>query len=132
MSRPIGLPVISKRKDFSAFKKSLLSQQGSTVVEFAFVLMFLLIFAIVFLNIAGVLLAHERVSYAAYSGARSNSVHGNAAVAVRGTGGKNFNAGTGAVWEHLILPKIVAPTTRSITIEAKFYIPVEGAEGGDN
>lgn len=130
--RQVGLPCLNVVKESHAFPQRLFSQQGSTVVEFAFVLIFLLLFAIVFLNIAGVLLAHERISYAAYSGARASSVHGNAAVAVHGTGGKIFVAKTGAVREHLTLPKILAPTTRSITIEARFNIPVEEAEGGDN
>ncbi len=116
--------------------KKMVSEQGSTMVEFVFVLVFLFLFTMAFLQIVGVLIAHERVSYSAYIGARINSVHGKYSKAV--TRGHIFlvERDTVAVQEHLLLPmslsKLFTPGGEPMTIDAQFSLPIERSESGDN
>lgn len=120
------------------FAKKLKEDEGGIVVEFAIALLFLFFFLLCFFQIAMILLAHERITYAAYTGARANAVKGNVGRAVRMVKGKTFSVSgsTVTVKETLKVPidfrNIYRKTESTFDIESKFTIPREPNDSGDN
>ncbi len=114
------------------------NSKGSIVVEFAVTLLFLFFFLIAFFQMTMIFLAHERVSYAAYTGARVNSVRGNVGSAVHLVRGKRFS--NGADWvkveERLRVPmdfrNIYKRRNNYFTVKQRFEIPREERDTGDN
>ncbi len=112
--------------------------EGAVVVEFAFSLIFLFFFLICFFQIAMIFLAHERITYAAYTGARANSVGGNVGRAVRMVKGKKYflSGSSVTVEETLKVPidfrNIFLKTEATFDIKSKFTIPREPRDSGDN
>lgn len=114
------------------------NQEGATVVEFSFALAFLFLFLIVFFQIAMIFLAHERVTFAAYIGARVQAVHGNVYRAVSMVKGKHVFQGGDRVTVYESLPlntafRVLNPLNSSdFLISQEVSIPVERDGGGDN
>jgi len=117
------------------------SDQGATVVEFSVALMFLFFFLLIFFQIAMIFLAHERITYAAYIGARVQSVRGNVQRAVRMVKGKIVETKGGdfvKVKEDIELNRAFRNLykghegDRYYTISQEFEIPQEEIDTGDN
>ena len=113
-------------------------ENGSSSVELAFSLVFLFIFLMVFFQMVGIFIAHERTSYSAYVGARVNSVHGNVARSVLATKSRHFYA-VGemvTVYEYKQLPMNMSEIFRHggerLRVSTNFTIPIEGGTSGDN
>lgn len=127
----------------SALKKQQLhhSEEGATVVEFSVALIFLFFFLLIFFQIAMIFLAHERVTYAAYVGARVHSVRGNVQRAVRMVKGKRVESRGSdytKVKENVELNKAFRNLYKGherdqyFTISQEFEIPQEETDTGDN
>ncbi len=122
-------------------RKSYISEEGATVVEFSVALMFLFFFLLVFFQITTIFLAHERVTYAAYIGARVQSVRGHVQRSVRMVKGKKvFSRGSDRikVEEDVELNRAFRnlykgnESKKYFTISQEFEIPQEETDTGDN
>ena len=113
-------------------------EKGATLVEFAFAMVYIFFFMAAFSQIVMIMVAHERISYAAYTGTRVNAVKGNVRKAVSDVnGGRVSVRGNGVkVSETLNLPldfhNIYKKGGGRFTATAEFKMPEEPADRGDN
>jgi preprotein translocase subunit YajC len=111
---------------------------GGVVVELVIALWFLFFFFVIYIQTVGTFIAHERISYSAYAGARVNVVGGNVGKAVSLTKGKAFSVmgETVLVNELLKLPIDLWDINKKgrgfFKIEARCTLPVEEGGQGDN
>jgi hypothetical protein len=111
---------------------------GGVVIELAITLLFLFFFFVAYIQIVGTFIAHERISYSAYAGARVNIVGGNVGKAVVLAKGKNFSiiGQTVVVNETIKVPIDFKAIDRqggsSFNIESRCTLPQEEEEQGDN
>lgn len=113
-------------------------ERGAVVVEFGFALLFLFLFLVAFFQIAMIFMVHERVSYAAYIGARVNAVRGNVGRAVQVVRGANpLVVGERVKVEERLdvfidFSNLYNHWDKHVIVSQTFSLPLEKMDTGDN
>jgi hypothetical protein len=114
------------------------AERGATLVEFAIAMVYIFFFMAAFSQIVMIMVAHERTTYAAYTGTRVNAVGGNVNRAVSDVNGGRVSVRGNSVKvsETLDLPidfnNIYKKGGGRFVTSAKFTMPKEPSDRGDN